>query len=181
ETITNKNNNLTHIVLTNTEDFYIIDAKVYATFAKDKAILKAFKNCEHREGNDASTKKFYEELNNLLPALDMEIQYTHFRVEDSTLANCHSELSPCHSESLYHSEPALAGEESRHTQSKRDVSALPQHDKIPNTSTLESEIDSLVYQLYNLTDEEIRIIENKEKLMSININLDVGENFNEFK
>lgn len=31
-----------------------------------------------------------------------------------------------------------------------------------DTSKLESKIDSLVYQLYNLTDEEIRIIENKE-------------------
>ena len=106
ETITNKNNNLTHIVLTNTEDFYIIDAKVYAAFAKDKAIVKAFKNCEHKEGNDASTKRFYEEIKNLLPTLDMEIQYAHFRVEDSILASCHSEHSSCHSE------PALAGEES---------------------------------------------------------------------
>ena len=31
-----------------------------------------------------------------------------------------------------------------------------------DTSKLESEIDFLVYKLYNLTDEEIRIIENKE-------------------
>ena len=119
ETITNKNNNLTHIVLTNTEDFYIIDAKDYAAFAKDKAILKVFKNCEHKEGNDASTKKFYEEIKNLLPNLDMEIQYTHFRVEDSILANCHSELSPCHSE------PALAGEESQRTNNKESHNILP--------------------------------------------------------
>ncbi|MDE7172986.1 MAG: class I SAM-dependent DNA methyltransferase, partial [Helicobacter sp.] len=124
ETITNKNNNLTHIVLTNTKDFYIIDAKVYAAFAKDKAILKAFKNCEHKEGNDASTKRFYEEIKNLLPNLDMEIPYTHFRVEDSILANCHSELSPCHSETLCHSEPALAGEESQRTNNKEHILPL---------------------------------------------------------
>lgn len=30
-----------------------------------------------------------------------------------------------------------------------------------DTSGLESEIDMLVYQLYNLTEEEIEIIENK--------------------
>lgn len=131
ETFTNKNNNLTHIILTNTEDFYIIDAKAYAAFAKDKAIVKAFKNCECKEGNDASTKRFYEELSHLLPNLDMEIQYTHFRIDNSILANYHSE-SLCHSEhSSCHSEPALAGEESHHTQSKRDVSTLPQHDKMP--------------------------------------------------
>ena len=125
ETITNKNNNLTHIVLTNTEDFYIIDAKVYAAFAKDKVILKAFKNCEHKEGNDASTKRFYEELSNLLPTLDMEIQYTHFRIDDSfsqvaiSESLCHSEHSSCHSE------PALAGEESQRTNNKESHNILP--------------------------------------------------------
>ena len=124
ETITNKNNNLTHIVLTNTKDFYLIDAKDYVAFAKDKAIVKAFKNCEHKKGNDTSTKRFYEELKNLLPTLDMEIQYTYFRIENSILASCHSK-SPCYFE------PALAGEESHHVKSKRDVWALPQHDKIP--------------------------------------------------
>ena len=127
ETITNKNNNLTYIILTNTEDFYIIDAKNYAAFAKDKAILKAFKNCEDKEGNDASTKRFYEEIKNLLPNLDMELKYTHFRIDDSILANCHCE-------SICHSEPTLAGEESLSKESKdskRDLSALPQHDKIP--------------------------------------------------
>ena len=31
-----------------------------------------------------------------------------------------------------------------------------------DTSALESEIDRLVYQLYGLTDEEIRIVEGKE-------------------
>ena len=118
ETLTNKNNNLTHIVLTNTEDFYIIDAKVYAAFAKDKAIVKAFKNCEHKEGNDASTKRFYEELSNLLPTLNMEIQYAHFRIDDSILASCHSE-------SLYHSESALAGEESQRTNNKESHNILP--------------------------------------------------------
>lgn len=39
--------------------------------------------------------------------------------------------------------------------------ASPQNDKIPDTS-LESKNDSLLYQLYNLTDKEIKLI-NKEK------------------
>lgn len=78
--------------------------------------------------------------------------------------------------SICHSEPALAGEESHLIDSKRDASYSfsmtkdrdvsgihHQHDKILDTSALESKIDSLVYQLYNLTDEEIKIIENKEQ------------------
>ncbi|WP_104721380.1 hypothetical protein [Helicobacter mesocricetorum] len=45
----------------------------------------------------------------------------------------------------------------------RDISLAlqAQYDKIPDTNTLESQIDSLVYQLYNLTNEEIKIVENK--------------------
>ncbi len=34
------------------------------------------------------------------------------------------------------------------------------NDPKANTQELEKEIDALVYQLYNLTDEEIKIIEN---------------------
>ncbi|WP_425348501.1 TaqI-like C-terminal specificity domain-containing protein [Helicobacter mustelae] len=60
-----------------------------------------------------------------------------------------------------HSEPALASEESlgkKSRGSQGDVSGIrPQHDK-SDTSTLEFYVDSLVYQLYNLTDEEIKII-----------------------
>nr|WP_258555274.1 TaqI-like C-terminal specificity domain-containing protein [Helicobacter mustelae] len=60
-----------------------------------------------------------------------------------------------------HSEPALASEESlgkKSRGSQGDVSGIrPQHDK-SDTSTLEFYVDSLVYQLYNLTEEEIKII-----------------------
>ena len=66
----------------------------------------------------------------------------------------------CHSEVLQSKAEESLGKKSR--ASKRDVSGIcPQHDKISDTSTLESEIDSLVYQLYNLTDEEIKIVESK--------------------
>lgn len=45
---------------------------------------------------------------------------------------------------------------------QRDIAGIRlQHDKISDTSALESKIDSLVYQLYNLTDEEIKIVESK--------------------
>ena len=55
-----------------------------------------------------------------------------------------------------HSEPALAGEESHDAKPKRDVSTSPQHDKI---TQLESRLDSLIYQAYNLTQDEIALIE----------------------
>lgn len=76
ENITNKNNNITFIILATAEIFYIIDAKNYLNnFAKNKDILKSFKNCEENGGTDNSTSKFYKEVKNILPKIENEISY----------------------------------------------------------------------------------------------------------
>ncbi|MBR2149006.1 MAG: class I SAM-dependent DNA methyltransferase, partial [Campylobacter sp.] len=67
------------------------------------------------------------------------------------------EIKACHTEAL--------AEVSKNTESKKDISPTAQYDKADSaldTSKLESKLDSLVYKLYNLTDDEIKIIENKE-------------------
>ncbi|MGL2642068.1 DUF7149 domain-containing protein [Helicobacter pylori] len=46
------------------------------------------------------------------------------------------------------------------TDGTKQILALKEKDPKANTQKLEKEIDALVYQLYNLTDEEIKIIEN---------------------
>ncbi len=46
------------------------------------------------------------------------------------------------------------------TDGAKQILALKAKDPKANTQRLEQEIDALVYQLYNLTDEEIKIIEN---------------------
>ncbi|MFP6255789.1 class I SAM-dependent DNA methyltransferase [Helicobacter pylori] len=46
------------------------------------------------------------------------------------------------------------------TDGAKQILALKEKDPKANTQRLEQEIDALVYQLYNLTDEEIKIIEN---------------------
>ncbi|WQU21696.1 Eco57I restriction-modification methylase domain-containing protein [Helicobacter pylori] len=46
------------------------------------------------------------------------------------------------------------------TNGAKQILALKEKDPKANTQKLEKEIDALVYQLYNLTDEEIKIIEN---------------------
>lgn len=43
-----------------------------------------------------------------------------------------------------------------------DILKAKEQDKNANTQELENKINSLVYKLYNLTEEEIKIIENKE-------------------
>ena len=76
ENITNKNNNITFIILATAEIFYIIDAKNYLNnFAKNKEILKSFKNCEENGGTDNSTSKFYEDVKNIIPKIENEIPY----------------------------------------------------------------------------------------------------------
>ncbi|TPH53029.1 class I SAM-dependent DNA methyltransferase [Helicobacter pylori] len=48
------------------------------------------------------------------------------------------------------------------TDGAKQILALKEKDPKANTQGLEKEIDALVYQLYNLTDEEIKIIEERQ-------------------
>ncbi|EPV8107599.1 hypothetical protein ACWAQE_001819, partial [Campylobacter lari] len=43
-----------------------------------------------------------------------------------------------------------------------EILNLKEQDKKANTKTKEDKINSIVYKLYNLTEEEIKIIKNKE-------------------
>ncbi|WRE23393.1 Eco57I restriction-modification methylase domain-containing protein [Helicobacter pylori] len=53
------------------------------------------------------------------------------------------------------------------TDGAKQILALKEKDPKANTQKLEKEIDALVYQLYNLTDEEIKIIENGQEIKSV--------------
>ncbi|WRE30438.1 Eco57I restriction-modification methylase domain-containing protein [Helicobacter pylori] len=50
------------------------------------------------------------------------------------------------------------------TDGAKQILALKEKDPKANTQKLEKEIDALVYQLYNLTDEEIKIIEDGQEI-----------------
>ncbi len=52
------------------------------------------------------------------------------------------------------------------TDGAKAILALKEKDPKVNTQKLEKEIDALVYQLYNLTDEEIKIIEEGQEIKS---------------
>ncbi|GAA8755494.1 class I SAM-dependent DNA methyltransferase [Helicobacter pylori] len=52
------------------------------------------------------------------------------------------------------------------TDGVKQILALKEKDPKANTQKLEKEIDALVYQLYNLTDEEIKIIEEGQEIKS---------------
>ena len=61
------------------------------------------------------------------------------------------EIKACHTEAL--------AEVSKNTESKKDFSPFSKAQN--DTSKLESKLDSLVYKLYNVTNDEIEIIERK--------------------
>ncbi|EIQ2368286.1 hypothetical protein LUX14_000642, partial [Campylobacter jejuni] len=48
-----------------------------------------------------------------------------------------------------------------------EILKVKEQDKNANTQELENKTNSLVYKLYNLTEEEIKIIENKEQKWKI--------------
>ncbi|EJB21278.1 hypothetical protein HPCPY6261_0120 [Helicobacter pylori CPY6261] len=52
------------------------------------------------------------------------------------------------------------------TDGAKQILTLKEKDPKANTQKLEKEIDALVYQLYNLTDEEIKIIEEGQEIKS---------------
>lgn len=91
---THNNNNLKYIILTNTRDFYLIDAREYLQFAKDKTILKAFDNCEKGQGVNTSTSKFYTTLKDYLPTLNSTLEFTHFNIQTTPLPLLYQALSP---------------------------------------------------------------------------------------
>lgn len=91
---THNNNDIKHIILTNTRDFYLIDAREYLTFTKDKTILKAFDNCDKNQGTDTSTSKFYATLKDYLPHLNSTLKFTHFHIQTTPLPLLYQALSP---------------------------------------------------------------------------------------
>nr|WP_233714095.1 TaqI-like C-terminal specificity domain-containing protein [Helicobacter rappini] len=91
---THNNNDIKHIILTNTRDFYLIDAREYLIFAKDKTILKAFDNCDKNQGTDTSTSKFYATLKDYLPSLNSTLKFTHFHIQTTPLPLLYQALSP---------------------------------------------------------------------------------------
>lgn len=94
EHITRKNNNIKHIILTNTRDFYLIDAREYLIFAKDKAILRAFDNYKKQQGTDKSADKFDDTLKDYLPSLNSTLKFTHFHIQTTPLPLLYQALSP---------------------------------------------------------------------------------------
>lgn len=88
------NNNLKCILLCNVESFYLISAKEFEKLSQNKELQKAYKNVDKKQGNDTSTKKFYQKAQEILSALDMEMTFTHFGIKDTEPVLLYQVFSP---------------------------------------------------------------------------------------
>lgn len=91
------NNNIANIILTNTQDFYIINAKEYKIFLQNPNIKKIYTNCINNNGNNSSTKKFYHDLESILKQESGVIKYCHVKLDsiiDSDLGLLFALFSP---------------------------------------------------------------------------------------
>jgi adenine-specific DNA-methyltransferase len=75
-----KNNSLTHLVITNIYEWYIFDATIFESiFNKNKQLIKAFNEWENKQKVSNSTDHFYKEIAKpFLDLFDKEISFTHF-------------------------------------------------------------------------------------------------------
>ena len=89
------NNNIKYIIIANIKEIFIIEAKEYEKVFKDnKALQKAYKNCDQKDGTDTSTQKFYNTLKDYLPTLNSTLKFTHFNIETTPPALLYQILSP---------------------------------------------------------------------------------------
>jgi adenine-specific DNA-methyltransferase len=78
-----KNNSLTHLVITNVYEWYIFDATIFESiFNKNKQLIKAFNEWENKQKVSNSTDHFYKEIAKpFLDLFDKEISFTHFNLK----------------------------------------------------------------------------------------------------
>ncbi|STP11967.1 type II restriction/-modification system protein [Helicobacter mustelae] len=77
------NNSIRHIILCNPWEFYVFDARRFHVFLKDAKIKKLYENCEHKNGTDSSTQKFYADLEKTLKEdFKGELAFTYFALKD---------------------------------------------------------------------------------------------------
>ncbi|TFF33426.1 DUF7149 domain-containing protein, partial [Mucilaginibacter psychrotolerans] len=78
-----KNNSLTHLVITNIYEWFIFDAAVFERiFNENKQLLKAYKEWDNKQKVSASTDHFYKEIAKpFLDLFDKEISFTYFNLK----------------------------------------------------------------------------------------------------
>ncbi|WDL69954.1 hypothetical protein IP364_00280 [Helicobacter winghamensis] len=152
-------------------DYYLLDSMAFLTskskerllyilgFLNSKTIFYYFKNIGHLYADKGFllSNQYVEKLP--IPKItesNKPLANEIIKCVDKIL-----EIKACHTERS----------EVSSIESKKDISPMAQYDKRKkaqydkadsalDTSKLESQIDSLVYKLYNLSDDEIKIIEN---------------------
>ncbi|MCC5851070.1 MAG: Eco57I restriction-modification methylase domain-containing protein [Verrucomicrobia bacterium] len=101
ERITLHNLELRHLVVTNVHEWFIFDARVFERcFARDKTLLRLFREFEEKRLAGTKTEHFYKDI--AAPALELALplmEFTHIDLRDldvqSSTFNVRRSLSPC--------------------------------------------------------------------------------------
>lgn len=169
------NTNIRHLIISNTRDFFIFDAKdFYNLFYKDSKLLADFKEFENKHLEDKNTPYFYEEI--AAPAIERKIDkltFCYFNLSDykrdikarkttGRLPDLYRLFSPAHllkqsflndSNSLdanfYKELLYIIGLEEKKQNNKYTIVRLPE-DKRQKASLLENTISTLRCNYYDI-------------------------------
>jgi len=84
ERITNKNKEITYLIATNINEWFIFDATLFERlFAQNKSLIKQFSDFEGKRLVDTSTDFFYKNIAEpFIDSITSEIEYTYFNIQD---------------------------------------------------------------------------------------------------
>jgi len=84
ERITNKNNDVRHLIVTNIYEWFIFDAQVFdKIFAQNKELVRKFKESEEGKSANSSTDAFYRQtVKPFIDTVAATIEFTHFDIRD---------------------------------------------------------------------------------------------------
>ena len=84
ERITNKNKEITYLIVTNINEWFIFDATLFERlFAQNKNLVKQFSDFEGKRLVDTTTDFFYKHIAEpFIDSITSEIEYTHFNFQD---------------------------------------------------------------------------------------------------
>ena len=84
ERITNANENIKHLIITNIHEWFIFDATIfYRLFAQNKELVDQFKEFEGKRLEGIKTDYFYKKIAEpFIAAIKSEIEYTYFNLQD---------------------------------------------------------------------------------------------------
>tara|TARA_R110000737_G_scaffold353180_1_gene402941 strand:- start:3930 stop:4760 length:831 start_codon:yes stop_codon:yes gene_type:complete len=151
ERITHKNLEVKHLIVTNINEWFIFDAQTFDRhFAQNKGLVKQFEDFEVGRLSEVKTDFFYKHIAEPeIEKVKAQIDFTYFEIRS------YVETIP-----IIGPKPEIQVQIEKYA---KEIIEIKKVDQTANTLNLEAEINQLVYELYGLSEEEIKIVEREKK------------------